>query len=411
MKHASLRSTVGLALVLTVMATAVSMAQQYRFMFRGDNMMPGERIHTWDHELGIQGEGEDTGRNAVPRRRRVVGSSSEAPEATTQISEWAGKEVYAIAAGTIVGCWRNAEENPFPPAHHEKMVTGTEKVNGVDINVGLIPGGGNMLFVDLPDGTQMLYAHMIPGTIPPSLCSNNDKFLPSAMTIPEGDKFVMLDASKQVSVSKGQFLGDAGNSGSSSAPHLHIHAEKAGKPALMRFDQGMSKGFIVANAPIQGGWTSFASNEIPDGRVLIRPPRANPYRMADFEAYPTGNTLMYVGIFKPGNHAATALLEADWATFLRGWQDLETQGYRMKDFDSFTRGATRMFGQARLNRARMRRSPYSREMATNLWRPGKRLRGRDIRMIDLEVVRIRERPKMGRDLRAGHIRSDGAVQG
>jgi hypothetical protein len=294
MKHGSLRSTFGFALGLTIMTTAAAMAQQYGFMFRGDDLEPGQRIHTGDHAPGIQGEGEDMG----AMRYLGDGKWSDYLKGTGSVnSDFVvyRKPVYAIAAGTIVGCWRNAPENPAPDALHEKFVTGTKKVNGKDVNVGLIPGGGNMLFVDLPDGTRMLYAHMIPDTIPSSLCPNNDTFFPTAMTIPEGDTFVMLPASKQVPVSKGQLLGKVGNSGSSSAPHLHIHAEKAGKPAIMRFEQGMSKRFVENNTPIQGGWASFAGNEIPDGRVLIRPPRAKLYRMSDFEAYPRGSGVTYVG--------------------------------------------------------------------------------------------------------------------
>jgi Polyglycine hydrolase-like, structural repeat len=138
-------------------------------------------------------------------------------------------------------------------------------------------------------------------------------------------------------------LGNVGNSGSSSAPHLHIHAEKNGKPAIMRFEQGLSKPFVESNTPIQGGWKSFAGNEIPDGRVLIRPPRVNPYRMADFEVFPSGSGVTYAGIFKPGKHPLTALFENAWADFLKGWQNLEKQGFRMKDLESFTRGGTRIF--------------------------------------------------------------------
>ena len=339
--HRLVLATFGLTAVLTIMTTAV-MAQQYGFMFRGDNLNPGERFHTGDHAAGIQGEGEDMG------AKRYLGDgkwSDLLKGKGTVNSDFVvyRKNVYAIAAGTVVGCWRNAPENLSPPDLHEKFVTGTKKVNGQDVNVGLIPGGGNMLFIDLPDGTRMLYAHMIPDTVPQSLCPNNDTFFPSAMTIAEGDAFLMLPAAKQVAVSKGQLLGQVGNSGSSSAPHLHIHAEKAGKAAIMRFEQGMAKRFVETNTPIAGGWTSFAGNEIPDGRVLIRPPRANPYRMADLEVYPTGTGVMYAGIFKPGNQPPMALFENNWASFLKGWQAIEKQGYRMKDFESFTRGGTRMF--------------------------------------------------------------------
>jgi len=82
------------------------------------------------------------------------------------------KPVYAMADGNIVGCWRNAPENPKPDQLHEKLVTGTKVVNGDTVKIGRIPGGGNMLFVDNTDGKRVLYAHMIPGSIPAELCPN-----------------------------------------------------------------------------------------------------------------------------------------------------------------------------------------------------------------------------------------------
>ncbi len=77
-----------------------------------------------------------------------------------------------MADGNIVGCWRNAPENPKPDQLHEKLVTGTKVVNGDTVKIGRIPGGGNMLFVDNTDGKRVLYAHMIPGSIPAELCPN-----------------------------------------------------------------------------------------------------------------------------------------------------------------------------------------------------------------------------------------------
>jgi hypothetical protein len=321
MKHGSLRRTLALGLGVGWLVTSnpVVAQLQYGFMFRGENMNPGERLHTGNHaKANNQDEGEDIGAMRYLGDGKWSDYKDKGDGSANSDFVVYEKEVYAVAAGKVVGCWRNAPENPSPGTLHEKFVTKTEIVNGNEVTYELIPGGGNMLFIDLQDGTRMLYAHMIKDRIPSSLCPNNDEFFPSEKTISEGDAFLMLPAAQQVSVAKGQFLGNVGNSGSSSAPHLHIHAEKSGKPAVMRFEQGLSKRFVEQNTQIQGGWTSFAGHEIPNGRVLIRPPRVNPYRMADFEAFPTGNGVMYAGIFKPGNHSPTALFENDWAAFLKG---------------------------------------------------------------------------------------------
>jgi murein DD-endopeptidase MepM/ murein hydrolase activator NlpD len=55
---------------------------------------------------------------------------------------------------------------------------------------------GNAVFLRLRDGRFVFYAHMIPGSV----------------TVKKGDR-----------VRRGQILGKVGNSGNSSAPHLHLH--------------------------------------------------------------------------------------------------------------------------------------------------------------------------------------------
>jgi Peptidase family M23 len=62
--------------------------------------------------------------------------------------------------------------------------------------IALEEADGNHVVLDLGDGRFVLYAHMIPGSI----------------TVDEGDQ-----------VRRGDVLGLLGNSGNSSAPHLHLH--------------------------------------------------------------------------------------------------------------------------------------------------------------------------------------------
>ncbi|XYH93713.1 M23 family metallopeptidase [Sorangium sp. So ce1128] len=67
-------------------------------------------------------------------------------------------------------------------------------------------GGGNQFVLKHGDET-VLYAHMVEGSLSPALCAVGAK------------------------VQKGQFLGNLGNSGRSSGPHLHIHAVETANSA------------------------------------------------------------------------------------------------------------------------------------------------------------------------------------
>jgi Peptidase family M23 len=92
-----------------------------------------------------------------------------------------GENVRAVADGTVV---RAIDGLP-------------DQVPGA-LPEGLPPleADGNAVFLRLRDGRIVFYAHMIPGSV----------------LVREGDRVV-----------RGQLLGRVGNSGNSSAPHLHLH--------------------------------------------------------------------------------------------------------------------------------------------------------------------------------------------
>jgi hypothetical protein len=99
------------------------------------------------------------------------------------LSNWEGygENILAVADGTVVRAI-DGLPNQVPGALPE----------------GLDPrdADGNAVFLRLRDGRIVFYAHMIPGSV----------------TVRTGDRVV-----------RGQVLGRLGNSGNSSAPHLHIH--------------------------------------------------------------------------------------------------------------------------------------------------------------------------------------------
>jgi hypothetical protein len=102
-----------------------------------------------------------------------------------------GLPVYAMNDGTVLACRRSVAEN----------------VPGV-----LGDAGGNGFWIDHGNGEVAPYAHFQQGSVPASLCPVES----------DGS----LNA-QPIKVKAGDKLGLVGNSGSSSAPHLHIHVQDA----------------------------------------------------------------------------------------------------------------------------------------------------------------------------------------
>jgi hypothetical protein len=99
-----------------------------------------------------------------------------------KLSSWPyyGAPIHSVADGTVVNIWDGSDEQvPGPPAP-----VSTEAI------------GGNMLVVDIGGGAYAFYAHLQRGSLKAKL----------------GDK-----------VKAGQLLGLLGNTGNSTAPHLHFH--------------------------------------------------------------------------------------------------------------------------------------------------------------------------------------------
>ncbi|NND43891.1 MAG: hypothetical protein HKN58_01110, partial [Xanthomonadales bacterium] len=181
-----------------------------------------------------------------------------------------GKPVYAMEAGTVVGCWRNAPENAQSARSDEGFGVKEENFLHEKLRTGYMPGGGNILWVDHADGSRALYAHFQPGSIPAALCPIEKSLFNQPNT--EGAETTLAQAD-QVAVERGQYLGRVGNAGNSTGPHLHIHVERAGAAELLRFNHGLA-------TPLNGGdadtdqWTAFKGEPIPPGPTLFWPPRS-----------------------------------------------------------------------------------------------------------------------------------------
>jgi hypothetical protein len=265
-------------------------AATYRLQALANDMAGNERYFTRDHKATTT---QKFGYDISMRRLKDDGAWTSLIDGVTD--HWDdpknvsyviyNKPFYAMRDGTIMGCWRNAPDNPrpkLPTEDADKIALADKKWLHQSFRNGLIPGGGNSLWIKHDDGTYALYAHAAPGTIPASLCPNSK----ALMDAPTPDDAELLDgvvgpatqvpAGLRKRVKAGDFLGRAGNTGNSTGPHTHIHVQKLnasgkweGTPIV--FERGLSTPWSDGKATLEG-WTSFSGKIIPKGEVLFWPP-------------------------------------------------------------------------------------------------------------------------------------------
>ena len=114
-----------------------------------------------------------------------------------------GEPILAMADGVVVALTQGHPENPFPPEKLETIGDGSCRVVACGVasecDGNEIPIVGNSVFVQHGNGEVSMAAHIIPGTNDHLSC---------------GDP-----------VSQGDVLGLVGNSGNSTAPHLHYSTD------------------------------------------------------------------------------------------------------------------------------------------------------------------------------------------
>ena len=239
----------------------------YTMPLSANDLAVNERFETFSHASGFQGI-QALGKDFRARWHKSDNDWPEGKPADKVLSHWIvyNKPFYAMAAGTVVGAWRNAPENT-PGSLHP------------DYKAGKFAGGGNHLWILQDDGVYALYAHAVPGSIPAALCPHNATLFTGVNG--KGDPPPAPDIEAEVKVTNGarvqagQFLGRIGNSGASEGgPHLHVHMEKAGKPVPMQFEHGMSTPFVSGIGHFNGPWTKVARQALPNGNILVWAPHA-----------------------------------------------------------------------------------------------------------------------------------------
>ena len=165
-----------------------------------------------------------------------------------------GKPIYAIADGTVVHFRNDFPDNPRPLQAGEEYETTFPDLYQQWQALG--DGSGNFFTIETGSET-VAYAHMIAGTLNPALLASG------------------------APVKAGDFLGLAGNSGSSSGPHLHIHANKtiagdnkswdnAPRPMPMRGAHAVAWPALGANAA-SAPWVKLQGRGFPTTDCAIWP--------------------------------------------------------------------------------------------------------------------------------------------
>ncbi|MGH9147560.1 MAG: hypothetical protein ACRD1Q_12685 [Vicinamibacterales bacterium] len=268
-----------------VLVTATSaFAQLSQLAFKAEDFRDDERVY-WARKIhsesGVQKYGYDLDvRRYDASQKKWVHASG----AGDKNSDWYvyGRPVYAMRSGKVIACWRNSPENP-------KMGTGAgnwnDELTKYRNSGSRIYGGGNGFWIEHADGSRAEYAHFKPGTVPAALCPHNDALMPSVIKSPDvvdAWQYIYVPASQQVTIQAGQFLGNAGNVGTSSNPHLHVHmetggvasrAKSGGSPVPINFKSGLYIDYSDNSGPYVE-WTSFAGKPIPPGPVLVWPSRS-----------------------------------------------------------------------------------------------------------------------------------------
>jgi len=200
-----------------------------------------------------------------------------------------GKPLYAMADGTVVQFRTDIPTNPSPP----------------DDLSPPHPVEGNHFYIQ--HGAELcLYAHMQPGSLNSNLLSVG------------------------AFVSKGQFLGLAGNSGNSTAPHLHLHSLKGTAPwsgplRPLPFRKTHMIDRTALNPPSPDGlWTKAEDQGIPSVTSAI---------------YPSGDKPQW---FPPGwaEVARHGIAEADYQT---EFDKIANSGYRPVWVDGYDVGGKTFF--------------------------------------------------------------------
>ena len=158
-----------------------------------------------------------------------------------------GKGVHAMADGVVREAVNACPNNPAPLRWSDPAELAAKLQAQKTKHWGAFPNGGSGNHLYIQHGDEMvLYAHLQKGSLSSAL----------------------LAAGAEVKA--GDLLGKAGNSGSSTAPHLHVHAVQGASPEsgplrpLILRDAWAIDNDLVIGEPARGAWSRIAGQGIPE---------------------------------------------------------------------------------------------------------------------------------------------------
>jgi hypothetical protein len=252
-----------------------------------------------------------------------------------------GLPIYAPVDGEVVSCWANHPDNPSPGVSHSGRCCGGDCSISCDdnacpsTNACTIARAGNHLAIRKPDGDVVLLAHMKSGSVAQSVCPNRATFMDDARARAgnyPAESYLRLCGpgerngangcvTSRPQVKRGQQVGNAGNSGASSGPHLHIDTsvvvesggllDKVGFVAPTNLNFGWLK-----HRTDDSVWKPFLGDDIRNNPVIMN---ASPYlRRAD--ATSGDNVTATSTLFLNGNRVITATVRESTGTMrLSSW--------------------------------------------------------------------------------------------
>ena len=287
-------------------------AQVYDLPFNGEDLRDDERVF-WGRAIHSKNGVQKFGYDLDIRRYDTLANRWRNAKGSDSVNKnWFvyNRPVYAMRAGKVIACWRNAPENPMPGTEHKELTRYPK-------DGSRIYGGGNGFWIEHADGTRAEYAHFRPGTAAKDLRPHNESLMPQVITSPDVKhawRFIRVKPSQQKMVKVGQLLGNVGNAGTSSNPHLHVHVEeggmlsatqkKGGSPVETKFRRGLATTFSDDKDPFVK-WTSFAGKPIPPGPTLVWPPRRV---VAEYTRFGL-NSLRFKAIFQ---HLTDSGYQPEW---------------------------------------------------------------------------------------------------
>lgn len=304
-------------------------------------------------------------------RRKEGISASEYEKAPTNDKHLTfGVPLYAPADGEIISCWRNSPDNPVPG----------EKLPSV---MKTILQSGNHVYIKTAGGFAFAVAHLQQGSLPATLCPFNDTFVkdakdrlandcPSSADDPSGfAKEAFVAAGKRAKVKKGQYIGNAGNSGNSGAPHIHVHLRPLSGSVMcpsiaIAFDGAWRQAYASDKPASDAGWKPMAGSAITSavGHSAILPGyrpglaeiarhgipagdyqftfdhiTSSGYFLAWIDGYEVQGKNFYNALFRPSDGVARAARHGlDAAQYQAEHDKLKAQGLRLVHVDSYRDG-------------------------------------------------------------------------